>query len=852
MKIFTITLILLISTTLLGQNWTGNVDADWNNSANWSSWPLNGASIVIDPLNYTGNAATPIIAVNSVFTPNDITIQNGGQLTVQANLTTTADIEILDANSSMTIQSGILTVGPGNSGRLIVDLSASVTISGGTLNVDQRFIAGDNTTIDISGGNVNVGQRFIVELGAQCNVTGGTINITETLAIADGNVNQSSLFFLINGDVTVGNEISLENEVGNYTPTFFMDGGTLTTGDVFWFGAAPGSGSPKMRLLSGNATINGDIINMAGSTVNMYLIISGIANVQFNGSLIETIQVTDTITQVGACTFSINTPTTWNNTGVFYGYFSTITINGNTTLQGTGVYDFHSIAINNAVTLNHIAPTNISIKGDITNNGTYIHNNNTVTLTGTTAQQISGPSSTTFYDLVVNHTSTGITLNQNIQVNNSLTLTNGKIISSSTNLITLIDNATSTLGNDSSFVDGPFKKIGNDAFVYPIGKDTLWRRLAISAPTNINSEFVAEYFDVPYSSLTPVNTPISNVSNVEYWELNKFNTTDNVQVTLHWEDATLSGITNCSILSFAKWDGSVWDDVPSTVSGTCSANNAGNVQSNNAVSNGSIYTFAFLGVGTTQSLSACLGDSVTVGTSIYGATGTYVDTLTNINNTDSIVTTNLTIIQPVDTTINIMGCEGDTIYIAGKMYYQTGTYLDTVPSIATGCDSAMTINLTITVIDTSVTLQNDTLFSNQTGATYQWYNCELFTPITGATNSYFTPSFSGNYAVIVSKNGCSDTSACNNIVISSITTLNQKTNIVVNAYPNPVNNVIYFETNLVEGKLDIYNIFGAIVATKNMNNTITTLDVDNLPSGNFIYKITDKSNNTVIGRFIKQ
>ena len=852
MKTLITTFILVISTTLFSQNWTGNVDADWNNSANWSSWPLNGASIVIDPINYTGNAALPIIGVNSVFTPNDIIIQNGGQLTVQANLTTTEDIEILDANSMMTIQSGVVNVGPGNSGRLIVDLSATTTISGGTLNVDQRFIAGDNTTINISGGNINVGQRFIIELGAQCNVTGGTINITETLAIVDGNANQSSLFFLINGDVTVGNEISFENEVGNYTPTFFMDGGTLTTGDVSWFGTAPGSGSPKMRLLSGNAIINGDIINMAGSTVDMYLIISGIANVQFNGSLIEPIQITDTITQVGASTFSINTPTTWNNSGVFRGYFSTITVNGNTTLQGTGIYDFHSIAINNAVTLNHVAPTNISIKGDITNNGAYIHNNNTVHLTGTTTQQISGPSSTTFYDLVVNHTSTGITLNQNIQVNNSLTLTSGKIISSTTNLITLMDNAISTLGNDSSFVDGPFRKIGNDAFVYPIGKDTLWRRLAISAPTNINSEFVAEYFDTPYSSLTPVNVPISNVSNVEYWELNKFNTTDNVQVTLHWEDATLSGITTCSILSLAKWDGSVWDDVPSTVSGACTANNAGNVQSNNSVSNGAIYTFAFLGVGTVQIFSECLGDSVTVGTNTYGATGTYVDTLTNINNTDSLVTTILTIIQPVDTTINTIGCEGDTIYIAGKMYYQTGTYLDTVPSIATGCDSAMTINLTIIVIDSSTTLQNDTIFSNQSGATYQWIDCDGNTIIPNESNNFYAPIASGSYAVIVSKNGCSDTSSCRNVMITNITTLSHKTSIDVNAYPNPTNNIIYFETNLTEGTIEIYNIFGALITTKIINSSITSVDTENLPSGNFIYRITDSSNNSVIGRFIKR
>lgn len=849
MKTLFTALILVASSTIFGQNWTGNVDADWNNSANWSNWPLNGTSIVIDPANYTGNAATPIVSTNSVFTPNDITIQNGGQLTVQANLTTTEDMEVLDANSSLTIQSGTINIGPGNSGRLIVGLSAAVSISGGTLNVDQRFIAGDNTNISITGGNVNVGQRFIVELGAQCIVTGGTISITETLAIADGNANQSSFFQLINGTVTVGNETEFENEVGNYTPTFFMDGGSFTTGDIFWFGAAPGSGTPMMRLLSGNATINGDIINMAGSTVNMYLLITGIANVQFNGSLIQPIQLTDTIEQIGASTFSINTPTTWDNAGVFYGYFSTVTFNNNTILQGAGVYDFHGIAINSAFALNHVAPTSINVKGNITNNGTFNANNNHVHLTGTTAQQISGSSPTNFYDLTVNHSSTGVTLNQNIQVNNSLTLTNGKLISSSTNLITLIDNATSSLGNSSSFVDGPFKKIGNDAFVYPIGKDTLWRRLAISAPTNINSEFVAEYFDAPYSSLTPVNVPVSNISNVEYWELNKFNTTDNVQVTLHWEDAALSGITTCSILSIAEWNGTSWNDVPSTINGACTASNAGNINSNNSVNN-SIFTFAFLGVGTTQNLSVCLGDSVTVGTNTYGTSGNYVDTLTNINNTDSIVTTILNVIQPVDTTINRIACNGDTIYIAGKMYYQTGTYHDTITSLVTNCDSAMTINLTIITIDTSITVQNDTLFSNQTGATYQWYNCELFTPITGETNNYFAPTFTGSFAVVVSKNNCADTSNCHVITITTISEKNTLDQIEI--YPNPFTNQLFINTNKATGNIEIINLLGEVVVFEKVNSTTTSINVEKLSKGTYIYKFTDEHANVKIGKLIKQ
>src|SRR5690606_33175692 len=168
-----------------------------------------------------------------------------------------------------------------------------------------------------------------------------------------------------------------------------------------------------------------------------------------------------------------------------------------------------------------------------------------------------------------------------------------------------------------------------------------------------------------------------------------------------------------------------------------------------------------------------------------------------INNTDSIVTTILNVIQPVDTTINRIACNGDTIYIAGKMYYQTGTYHDTITSLVTNCDSAMTINLTIITIDTSITVQNDTLFSNQTGATYQWYNCELFTPITGETNNYFAPTFTGSFAVVVSKNNCTDTSNCHVITITTISEKNTLDKIEI--YPNPFTNQLFINTNKATG-----------------------------------------------------
>jgi hypothetical protein len=54
-----------------------------------------------------------------------------------------------------------------------------------------------------------------------------------------------------------------------------------------------------------------------------------------------------------------------------------------------------------------------------------------------------------------------------------------------------------------------------------------------------------------------------------------------------------------------------------------------------------------------------------------------------------------------------------------------------------------------------------TLTADQTGATYQWLDCDNnFAIINGETNQSYTPAVTGNYAVEVNMNGCVDTSAC--------------------------------------------------------------------------------------------
>src|SRR5690554_8114183 len=57
-------------------------------------------------------------------------------------------------------------------------------------------------------------------------------------------------------------------------------------------------------------------------------------------------------------------------------------------------------------------------------------------------------------------------------------------------------------------------------------------------------------------------------------------------------------------------------------------------------------------------------------------------------------------------------------------------------------------------VDTSTTGPGATITANASGGTYQWIDCNSGLPITGETNQSFTPTMNGDFAVIISANGC--------------------------------------------------------------------------------------------------
>lgn len=135
--------------------------------------------------------------------------------------------------------------------------------------------------------------------------------------------------------------------------------------------------------------------------------------------------------------------------------------------------------------------------------------------------------------------------------------------------------------------------------------------------------------------------------------------------------------------------------------------------------------------------------------------------------------------------INHTAC--NSYYLNGQNYNTSGTYTQVLTN-AVGCDSIITLNLTINGLNSSVTQNGASLTANATNAVYQWINCNGNTPISGATNQTFTPTTNGNYAVIVTGNNCSDTSAC--YAVTSLALAENSLQSQIQAFPNPTTGLL--------------------------------------------------------------
>jgi hypothetical protein len=182
-------------------------------------------------------------------------------------------------------------------------------------------------------------------------------------------------------------------------------------------------------------------------------------------------------------------------------------------------------------------------------------------------------------------------------------------------------------------------------------------------------------------------------------------------------------------------------------------------------------------------------------------------THTNSNGCDQVTYLNLTVLEPTSSTNSVTAC-GAYTWIDGITYSSSNNTATHVLINAAGCDSVVTLDLTIAPIDNSVSVNGMTLTSNQSNAQYQWFeDANGLQIIPGATNQSFTASQNGTYVVEVTQSSCTNISSANIIASAGI---DEEIRPDITLSPNPSNGQFKIDGDWVSATL--YDLTGRAIA----------------------------------------
>jgi hypothetical protein len=381
----------------------------------------------------------------TVPTCNDIAvIADGVNVTVNSASNVVKGLTI-SFGGTLTVSSGDLTVGCTLNNNTLTN-NGTLTVSGGTLNVNGNLVISSGSTFNQSGGNINI----------DGNAAGVTTNSATTALLA----------------------IS--------SPLGTVNGGTITIVD-------PSAATTATKSVSYGVSSPATSISWAGHTL-----------ILGNG----------TSTDAGGATNGFEIDSFLNSSRLVFG---NVIVNGgsgtnrftsSSSAGGNGTWIGGTLSINSGSEWRDGSATNTYLMGNIVNNGTFTNQSATLNLAGwnlatnaaisnTNAQTISGSgvfrnsittTTASLTSLTVNNSNaTGVTLNVPLSVSGTLTMTSGKINTTSTNILRLGSaTAAGTLSGTPSatnMIVGPFARTFaartaagtyNSTTLFPVGKGSAY------------------------------------------------------------------------------------------------------------------------------------------------------------------------------------------------------------------------------------------------------------------------------------------------------------------------------------------------------------------------------------------
>lgn len=155
-------------------------------------------------------------------------------------------------------------------------------------------------------------------------------------------------------------------------------------------------------------------------------------------------------------------------------------------------------------------------------------------------------------------------------------------------------------------------------------------------------------------------------------------------------------------------------------------------------------------------------------------------------------------------------------------------------------------------VDYSVTVLGPVLTAVQSGSIYQWFNCDSSSIVAGATSQSYTATATGFYSVIITNNGCTDTSDCEYVFINTVSNNNSVDGITL--YPNPVSSKLNLDFSYKNEfhSLKIISITGSVVKEVTFaNEKSVSVTTNELAAGTYFIELQGE-NDIVRKKFVKE
>jgi hypothetical protein len=176
-----------------------------------------------------------------------------------------------------------------------------------------------------------------------------------------------------------------------------------------------------------------------------------------------------------------------------------------------------------------------------------------------------------------------------------------------------------------------------------------------------------------------------------------------------------------------------------------------------------------------------------------------------------------------------------------------GIYTDTIV-LNGGCKAgSLPITLTTIAAPTKPTVSwNGTEFSTATASSFQWFLNNV--SITGASAASYKPTAIGLYKVVISNaSGCKSESDNFNLVVTAISNpASTSINNLASVFPNPASPVLLVKFKEVPNstlEIRLISNEGRNIKMVRTKDKLTSIPIDNVPTGNYFIRITGNNFN---------